>query len=760
MDASVPGAKASELGRWLHRARAEAGLTQEELAARSGVAVRTIGDLERDRTRRPYARSIRLLADALNVPFPGQAAAALPGERASGAANSLTVVPRQLPGPVRHFAGRRAELELLTGLLGEASTVPDPVLITSIGGTAGVGKTALAVHWAHQVAHRFPDGQLYVNLRGFDPSGRPTEAVEAVRVLLDALGVPAGQIPAGLDAMTGLYRSLLAGRQMLILLDNARDGGQLRPLLPGGPGCLVVVTSRSELTGLTATDGAWPVRLGLLTDTEAGDLLTGRLGAARLAAEPAAADQLIRLCGGLPLALAITAARASARPEIPLAALAAELHDTPHRLDALDTGDSAASIRAVFSWSVQGLSPAARDMFGQLGLHPGPDITIPAAASLAGVTLPRARTALCELAAAHLATEHAKGRFAFHDLLRAYAAEQAGGISEPERRAAIHRIHDHYLHTAYAASFLIHPYRDPIARPLARPTVRPEKLDGQQQAMEWFRAEVHVLLAVIRLEVGDGEFSEHAWQLPWAVAMFLNWDGYWHELAATQEVALAAACRAGDHAGQAEAHRFLGLACVRFGALDEGTSHLAAVLELGQRLGSITLQARAHLELSRVANARNQSSDALNHAEQALLLYQAQEYRPGQASALNAAGWSCVLLGRHQEALRHCEQALALNRELGNRSGGAATLHSLGYSHHRLGNHVQAIRCYQQSIEAFGDADDAHHRAQAFTDLGDALREYGDDIAAHRAWEEALTILEVLEHPDAEEVRRRLAWLQ
>jgi tetratricopeptide (TPR) repeat protein len=396
-------------------------------------------------------------------------------------------------------------------------------------------------------------------------------------------------------------------------------------------------------------------------------------------------------------------------------------------------------------------------MFRPLGLHPGPDITLSAAASLAKVPLRQAGRALADLVEAHLITEHGPGRFATHDLLRAHAAELADSLAEAERRAATHRMLDYYLHTAYAASFLIHPYRDPISRPLPRPVVCPENLDGRPQAMEWFRAEFHVLLAVIGQAAADHHFNEYAWQLPWAVAMFLNWDGYWHELATTQEAALAAACRAGDQPGQTEAHRFLGLAHVRVGALDEGIAHLAAVLELAQQLDSITLQARAHLELGRVANVRGLNSEALQHAEQALRLYQAEHYLPGEASALNAAGWSCVLLGRHREALRHCGKAVALNRELGNRSGEAATLHSLGYAHFQLGNYTQAIRCYDLSVEAFGDADDAHHRAQAFTHLGDAHQDSGSTSAARRAWRQALTILEDLQHPDAERLRSRLS---
>jgi len=287
-------------------------------------------------------------------PGPG-APAAQPGPD-DGAAMWAPVVPRQLPVAARHFAGRAGALTALAGLAAEAGGTDGTsraMVIAVIEGTAGIGKTALAVHFAHQAARDFPDGQLYVNLRGFDPAGPPMTPGEAIRIFLDALGVPAAQLPASLDAQTGLYRSLLAGRRMLVLLDNARDAGQVRPLLPAGPGCLVLVTSRSQLTGLAAAEGARPMALDLLTGGEAHELLAARLGDERLAAEPAAVQELIGLCARLPLALAIAAARAASQPALPLAALAAELRDAGGRLDALDVGDTAASVRAVFSWSYE-----------------------------------------------------------------------------------------------------------------------------------------------------------------------------------------------------------------------------------------------------------------------------------------------------------------------------------------------------------------------------------------------------------------------
>jgi NB-ARC domain len=304
----------------------------------------------------------------------------LPDEDAALPPGPAVAVPRQLPGAVCGFAGRVTELDELTGLLNSART-GGTVVISAIEGTAGIGKTALAVHWAHQVAGRFPDGQLHVNLRGFDPAGTPMTSAVAVRGFLDALDVPPERIPVSVDAQAALYRSLLAGRRVLVVLDNARDAGQVRPLLPGSSGCMVIVTSRNRLTSLIA-EGARPLTVDLLTVTDARQLLAGHLGASRMAAEPDAVEDIITACSRLPLALAIVAARASAHPSFPLTALADELRDAQDRLEVLNGGEAAANARAVFSWSCRQLSTEAARLFRLLGLHPGPDITAPAAAAL------------------------------------------------------------------------------------------------------------------------------------------------------------------------------------------------------------------------------------------------------------------------------------------------------------------------------------------------------------------------------------------
>jgi DNA-binding SARP family transcriptional activator len=363
--------------------------------------------------------------------------------------------PAQLPRDLPCFTGRLAELDKLRLLLtaAGASQMGTAAPIVVISGTAGVGKTALAVHFARQGADRFPDGQLYANLRGFDPAASPVPSAEALSLFLTALDAAPDTIPGSEDARAALYRSLLNGKRLLVLLDNARDASHVRPLLPGSPGCLVIITSRCQLTGLIATEGAHPLVLNVLAEDEARDLLARRLGADRLDREPSAGYELATLCARLPLALAIVAARAAGRPGLALAELAAELRDRHRRLDALEAGDPATDVRAVFSWSYEELSAPCARLFRLLGLHPGPDITPAAAASLAAIPASQARRLLGELARAHLLTEHVPGRFTFHDLLRAYAAEQARTRhSDTERRAATHRLLDHYLHTAGAAS--------------------------------------------------------------------------------------------------------------------------------------------------------------------------------------------------------------------------------------------------------------------------------------------------------------------
>ena len=699
-------------------------------------------------------------------PEPDQAAGPKAGPPASTvtAGDGKHVAPRQLPAPVRQFVGRDTELAELDGLL-ERADASATVVISAIVGTAGVGKTALAVHWAHQVAERFPDGQLYANLRGFDPTGTPMSPAAAIRALLDALEVPAGRIPASLDAQAGLYRSLMAGRRMLLLLDNAQDAGQVRPLLPGSPGCLVIVTSRSDLAGLAAIEAAHSLRLGLLTDAEARALLAARFGVARIDAEPGATAELVRLCARLPLALVIAAARVAARPRFRLAAFTGQLAGTRSRLDALDTGDPLASVRAVFSWSAGSLSAPAGRMFGLLGLHPGPDITVPAAASLAGVPLPQARAALAELASANLTAEHSPGRFTLHDLLRAYAAEQAP-VQAPEQAPvpggdgaddeAAGRILDHYLHTACAAAGLLNPQREAITVPDARPGVTPEHLTSRQLAQSWLEAEHDVLLCAVSL-AGEAGFDAHAWQLPWAIANFLDWRGYWDEWAATQRTAVTAATRLGDTAAQAVTRRLLGQACARLGDYDQARTHLTECTGLYHRLGDRDGEARVHQTLSWLyGGLQDLYPISLSHSEQALALYRASGNQAGQASALTNVGMARIKLGDSQQGRTDCQQALAIHEELGNLNGQGNAWHALGSAEYQLGDLAQAAGCYRRALGFFRDLGRRESEGITLIDLGDTSDAAGDLEGAREAWRQALDILDDLHHQDAVRVRAKL----
>jgi tetratricopeptide (TPR) repeat protein/DNA-binding XRE family transcriptional regulator len=777
---SAKGAGAGPgFGQLLRRWRRACGLTQEELAVRAGVGVRTIRELERGRRARPYRQTVGSLAEALGlrgaeleefvrlsrqaqgpVPGDGQAGPGEGGGRAVLAAGrpGAVVVPRQLPAAVGYFTGRAAELAALSGLVdqggaGSAGTV----VISAIGGTAGVGKTALAVHWAHQVAGRFPDGQLYVNLRGYDLSGIAVTPEAAIRGFLGALGVEPGRIPPGAEAQAGLYRSLLAGRRMLIVADNARDERQVRPLLPASPGSLVLVTSRSQLGGLAAADGARLISLDVLSHGEAVQLLAARMGSARAAAEPAAVDRIASLCAHLPLALSVASARAAVRPGFALAALAAELADAAGRLDALDAGDPDSSVRAVLSWSYQQLTGQAARMFRLLGIHPGPDITVPAAASLAATAEAETRRLLGELARAHLITEHVPGRYAFHDLLRAYAAEQARHTdSQADRDAATGRVLDYYLHTAARAAYLINPTIEPVVLAPPRPGAAPGQLADRQQALAWYEAEHQVLFAAVTLAAKSG-FDSHAWQLPWAMARYLDARGHWHEWAATQRMALAAATRLGDTAAQAISSRLLAMVCNNLGDHDQARGHLTSSLTLYQRLGSRLGEAKTNQNLGVLAEHQGRYADALEHSEQALRLYQAVGDKANEAGGLNAVGWYDGLLGDYQQARAFSRQALTLSAETGNRWAEGCAWDSLGYAEHHLGNLAEAAACYQRALSLFREAGDRLNEADVFTHLGDTHQAAGEPARARAAWQQALAILDDLQHPDTAQVRAKLA---
>ncbi|HEU5472929.1 MAG TPA: BTAD domain-containing putative transcriptional regulator [Actinophytocola sp.] len=661
------------------------------------------------------------------------------------------VVPRQLPSAPRLFTGRGHELAMLTETL---TAHRETAGICAIGGIGGIGKTWLALHWAHHHLDRFPDGQLHVNLRGFDPSGEPMTAVTAVRGFLDALGADPATVPPDPQAQLGLYRSLLAGRRMLILLDNARDSGQVIPLLPGSPTCAVLVTSRRRLTGLITAQCAHSLTLDVLTETDAHSLIARHLGVQRLAAEPRAVADLLSHCAGLPLALGIVAARATSHPGFPLAALADELHDHTDRLDALDAGDTPANLRAVFSWSRHALSNEAAAVFRLLALAPGPDIGLPAAANLTGLPIARTRTLLRELSGSHLIGQHGPGRYRMHDLIRLYATDQTR--HEPTDTAALRRLVDFYLHTAAAAERLLGSYRPPIPIGAPEPGCRPHLLHDDTSALAWFTAEHPNLLAAQRISQEHGWHAQ-VWQLAWALDIYHYRRGRLADGLTVWQAAQAAAERLGDRATQTLAHRRLGYACARVGRHAEARQHLRQALRLAEATNDLRAQAHTHYVLAQALAQHGNDRQALEHALNTLRLYRTLDMPARQARALDLAGRCHTRLGDHDQARSHCEAALDLFRQHHDRDGEASTLDNLGQIAHRTSDHDLAQNYYNQALTLLRELGNTYHEAETLEHIGLTQQHLGQLTAAHASWHQARTLYQSQHRTDdADRVGRLL----
>jgi tetratricopeptide (TPR) repeat protein len=669
------------------------------------------------------------------------------------------VAPAQLPADLPAFAGRHRELARLDSLLDDGAQSSATVAIAAIDGMAGIGKTALAVHWAHWAAGRFPDGQLYANLRGFDPSGAAMSPEDALRGFLETLGVAPQQIPGDFGAQASLYRSMLNGRRILVVLDNARDIEQVRPLLPGSPGCLVLITSRNRLPGLVAAHGAHAISLDTLAADEARQAMALRLGSARLAAEPDASDEIIDRCGGLPLAMAVVAARATVYQDLPLAEIASELRDARTRLDALSADDAAADVRAVFSWSYRLLSVPARRLFRLLSVHGGPELSRNAAASLAG--LPRAgiQPLLAELTGARLLTEHRPGRFAYHDLTRVYAAElSAAEDTEDDRRNALGLLLDYYLHTAYRAHLLLQPNfaaPDPGA---PQPGVTPDELSGYQQAMGWFAAEREALQAAVR-HAGQSKFYAQAWQLALMLQQFYQRQGHWDDWATTMRTALRAALDGGDLLGEAYCRRGLAGACHLLGRDTEAVAELERALEVFGEMGSTAERAHLHSIYGAIFRHQGACKESAARYEQAYALYTITGHRAGQADALAGIGSCHGSQGWCHEATDLVHRAMTIYRELGDLNGESDCWVRLGEFHCLLGEHEQAVSCHRRAVALWRRLGNRADEAVTLDSLGDSALAAGKPAQAREAWESAVTILTELGLPAASSVGRKLASL-
>ncbi|MCR6489168.1 tetratricopeptide repeat protein [Amycolatopsis sp. OK19-0408] len=702
-----------------------------------------------------YERTRRRLADEFGAD-PGHALRELhrkiltadPGlESPPVTAPPRGTVPRQLPAAPRRLVGRDREAAAVTHALTEpGGTVP----VCAIGGPAGVGKTALALRWAHDHLDRFPDGQVHVDLRGFDPSGTPMPAETAVRRLLGALGADPAALPADEDGLVALYRSLVAGKRLLVVLDNARDAAQVAPLLPGSGTCAVLVTSRHRLTGL-GVRGAALVELDVLTEAAARDLLAGALGPERVDGEPGAVERLVRWCAGLPLALGIVAARAAARPGFPLEVLAEECHDASARLDALDAGELNANLRAVFSWSCTALDPVAAEAFRLLGVAPGPDLGLTAAAALTGLDAPRVRSVLRCLVDANLLQEPVPGRYRMHDLLRLYATELAG---DDVRATGLRRLTDCQLHTARAAARLLRPEHPVIELAPAAGAVVPGFAD-RAAATAWFDVEHAGLLALLDAAAARGGHRT-VWQLAWFLSAYHAGRGLLVEDLTAWQAGVAAARELRDPAALAVAHLQAGTACARVDRHVAAVGHLHQALDLAGAAPDVL--ADVHRTLGWVWTQRGEHERALPHARRSLELYRADANAMREADALNSVGWLQARLGELPGAADTCERALALCRRLGHRRAEAQTLHSLGFIAQRLGRPAEALGRYEDALDVVRATRDVYDEAVIQLNLGEVYAELGRLREARRAWEEAEQ-LGVTQHRAvlAETARRRLA---
>jgi DNA-binding SARP family transcriptional activator/tetratricopeptide (TPR) repeat protein len=679
---------------------------------------------------------------------------------AAGAAQerpSRVLRPAELPHDVAGFTNRIAELARLRDLLAaDDHSTERGLVISAIDGPAGVGKTAVAVHVAHQVSGSFPDGQLYLDLRGFDPREPALPPDEALGHLLRTFQIDPRQIPRDLTGRVGMYRSVLSGKRTLIILDNAATADQVRPLLPGSASCAVIVTSRNRLGSLVARDGASRVTLNALAPPEAVGVLARIVGPDRIAAEPAAAADLALQCGYLPLALRIAAERVAARPHLSLAELAGRLAVEHDRLDLLATDEETAAVRAVLSWSYRALPPPAAHMFRLLALHPGFGISDGAAAALAATGTAEARKLMEILADAHLIAETGTDRHKFHDLVRIYARERAEEFETTEdREAAVRRLLSWYLHTADAADSVIDPRRPRVPLAAQEKAIEPLTFDGHDEALRWCDDERANLVAATRLAAAIGDLST-AWQLPMALVGFFFLRSLWGDWVATNQVGLRSAQALGDEWGEAAILTSLGIAYYGLRQFSDAIDCLQRVLPYWQAVGFPQAQGVTLDPLGAAYRDTGRFEEGLGCLQSALVIWRDEDDKWGEAITLHNLGDTYRSLGRFDEAISHLQQSRVVRGEIGDLWGLAWTLHDLGSVYADLQRYGDAIDCYQQALTIRSQIDDRHGTARTLRRLGQIHRRTGHPEMASGLWQQAQTIFEDLGDPRAEEMRANL----
>ena len=663
-------------------------------------------------------------------------------------------VPHQLPADLRAFSGRETDLKALHALLPEAIDAGTSTPIASVEGMGGIGKTTLAVHFAHEIADRFPGGQVYLNLRGYGP-GEPVEPSAALEAMLTALGVPCEAIPGDLDGRAASWRTHTAGRRLLVLLDNANRTEQVRPLLPG-PGCLVLITSRWQLRALVATHGARRIALEELGEEDAVELLASTIGFDRVARDPAAAERFVRHCGGLPLAIRILAVRAAQFPDLALDEFVGSLQ--ADLLGSFDLADGeGTNIRSVFSYSYQALEPPAARLLRLLGLTTGVDFTAPAAAAVAGLDVTKTRPLLETLAAAHLLAQPRPGRYQFHDLIRAYAGEVASQVdSASQRDAALDRLLDWYLASALSASRRMRPERYYRLLDL-------DDLDGgltfssYHEASAWFGEEAGNLIAAVHLT--RHRRDDVCWKLAWLLQSYFVTRSRLDEWRSVFEVALEAARASGHRPGEAGILSGLGVVNGVARQYDESRRFLEQVLAIQRELGAREGEARAQYNLAMAAHNLDDCTWAYEHGMQALEIVRELGLGAFEASVLRALGDICTSMGDHDQALRLADAALAVLGPDGEPVDTRFTQHTRGLALVGLGRVTEGIACIRDSVSMFFEMGEPYEAADVLAQLGTIHLRYGDRALARECWVRSVRLLTELGHPDADDVRAKLAAL-
>ncbi|MFV2011263.1 ATP-binding protein [Micromonospora sp. LOL_027] len=704
-------------------------------------------------------------ADADND-FAGGAGAVVQAAQISGGVHvRVTDVPlpppRQLPPATKGFIDRELHIRQLDSLLDETDLRTSDgrlpvVTISTVSGSAGVGKTALAVHWAHRVRARFPDGDLYINLRGYDavPPLTPQEALDG---FLRALNVPPEKIPTDLPGRTALYRSLTDGRRMLVLLDNASTAEQVRPLLPASPTCMVIITSRDRLSGLAVRDGAIRAVLDVLTDDDSIRLLRETTSPERIDAEPAAAVRLAALCSRLPLALRIVADRAVSDPDMSLADLVTELEEENGRLDALSVpGDELSAVRTVVSWTYRSLDPPVARTFRLLGLHPGADVSFSAVAALTGRPVSEARRHLDSLVGLHLLTRIVGHRYRLHDLLRLYAAERAQADEPPaEAKAGLARMFDWHLVRAYDSYRKILPQGRPI------PGLTGVTADGRppfatlDEALRWSEQERLNVLDVIRLAHDTGH-CDVTWKLAAASMAFFERRSYWRAWIDSHLLALDCTRHLADRSAEGFMLLLLGDAWWDRSEIDEALRYYSEARDAAQQVGDSWTAGYALRGCCLAYEDSGRFDEAIACAEGALEIFRDAGEDRGIGLSLMSLGNGHRNMLRYAEAIASYEQAMEIFRTLGNRWSEALVELQLGRTLTDVPEPVAALDHLARARELFAAAGDPRHEGITLVYVGDAHAADGDRTAARQAWSAALTTLIGLDAPLVAEVRRRL----